>query len=253
MLATISYLWTSPRATSNRRHRALARAAGRRGLLGRVVRPLPPARASLERAVADARRARSSSSRSTPTATRTRAGVRIQGIPAVKAFKDGEVVADSPARSRRPAVERFLDSLVPSEADGLVAQGDEAVAAQGARARARPRRRSGAAGPHAARARRVRRGARATRRRPRQLRRPTACWPGSSSSSVRHARSQRSIRRARRRRPRAGPRPAARRRCPLPTARATTSAAWSSGSSTSSASTARSRATSRRRLASALY
>ncbi len=50
----------------------------------------------------------------------------IQGIPAVKAFRDGEVVAEFVGAQPPAAVERFLDSLVPSEADTLVEQGDEA-------------------------------------------------------------------------------------------------------------------------------
>jgi putative thioredoxin len=51
---------------------------------------------------------------------------RIQGIPAVKAFKDGNVVAEFVGAQPPAMVERFLDSLVPSEADALVEQGDEA-------------------------------------------------------------------------------------------------------------------------------
>jgi putative thioredoxin len=51
---------------------------------------------------------------------------RIQSIPAVKAFKDGRV-ADEFVGAQPPAqVERFFDRLVPSEADALVAAGDEA-------------------------------------------------------------------------------------------------------------------------------
>jgi putative thioredoxin len=51
---------------------------------------------------------------------------RIQGIPAVKAFRDGGVVAEFVGAQPPRAVEQFLDSLLPSEADGLVEQGDEA-------------------------------------------------------------------------------------------------------------------------------
>ncbi len=51
---------------------------------------------------------------------------RIQGIPAVKAFKDGKVAAEFVGAQPREMVERFLDSLVPSEVDKLIEQGDEA-------------------------------------------------------------------------------------------------------------------------------
>jgi putative thioredoxin len=50
----------------------------------------------------------------------------IQGIPAVKAFKDGEVVDEFVGVQPPPAVERFFDKLVPNEADLLVEAGDEA-------------------------------------------------------------------------------------------------------------------------------
>lgn len=50
---------------------------------------------------------------------------RIQGIPAVKAFRDGEVVSEFVGAQPPQAVEAFLDSLVPSEADELVGRGDE--------------------------------------------------------------------------------------------------------------------------------
>ena len=50
----------------------------------------------------------------------------IQGIPAVKAFRDGEVTSEFGGAQPSIVVERFLDELLPSEADGLVAAGDEA-------------------------------------------------------------------------------------------------------------------------------
>ena len=51
---------------------------------------------------------------------------QIQGIPAVKAFKDGREVAQFVGAVPPAQVERFFDSLVPSEAEQLVAVGDEA-------------------------------------------------------------------------------------------------------------------------------
>jgi putative thioredoxin len=50
----------------------------------------------------------------------------IQGIPAVKAFKDGRIVSEFTGAQPRAQVERFLDALVPSEAEDLVTAGDEA-------------------------------------------------------------------------------------------------------------------------------
>ncbi len=56
---------------------------------------------------------------------RLQAAFRIQGIPAVKAFRDGRVVAEFTGAQPPAEVERFFDSLVPSEADELAAAGDE--------------------------------------------------------------------------------------------------------------------------------
>jgi len=49
----------------------------------------------------------------------------IQGIPAVKAFHKGRVVAEFVGAQPTAAVERFLDSLLPSEAELLAHMGDE--------------------------------------------------------------------------------------------------------------------------------
>jgi putative thioredoxin len=62
----------------------------------------------------------------TDTNTELARAFNIQGIPAVKAFKDGAVASEFVGVQPPQAVERFLDGLIPSEADGLVAQGDEA-------------------------------------------------------------------------------------------------------------------------------
>jgi putative thioredoxin len=50
---------------------------------------------------------------------------RIQSIPAVKAFQDGKVVAEFVGAQPRQSVDAFLDSLLPSAAEQLVAKGDE--------------------------------------------------------------------------------------------------------------------------------
>ena len=56
---------------------------------------------------------------------RLSAAFRIQGITAVKAFKDGKVVAEFTGAQPPARVEAFLDALVPSEAERLVAAGGE--------------------------------------------------------------------------------------------------------------------------------
>jgi putative thioredoxin len=49
----------------------------------------------------------------------------VQGIPAVKAFRDGQVVAEFTGAIPPAQLEQWLDTLVPSPADELAAKGDE--------------------------------------------------------------------------------------------------------------------------------
>ena len=51
---------------------------------------------------------------------------QVQGIPAVKAFRDGRVVSEFVGLKPPAAIDQFLAALVPSKADALVEQGDEA-------------------------------------------------------------------------------------------------------------------------------
>ena len=50
----------------------------------------------------------------------------VQGIPNVKAFRDGKVVDEFTGAQPPAAVERFIAGLVPSQAEALVSAGDEA-------------------------------------------------------------------------------------------------------------------------------
>lgn len=50
---------------------------------------------------------------------------RVQGIPAVKAFRDGKVAGEFVGAVPKAKVEELFDSLVPSRADELLAKGDE--------------------------------------------------------------------------------------------------------------------------------
>ncbi|HWB68772.1 MAG TPA: thioredoxin domain-containing protein [Solirubrobacterales bacterium] len=49
----------------------------------------------------------------------------VQGIPAVKAFRDGDVVSEFTGAVPKAQVEAFFDALLPSRADELLEQGDE--------------------------------------------------------------------------------------------------------------------------------
>ena len=62
----------------------------------------------------------------------------IQGIPAVKGFRDGRVVSEFVGVQPRANIDRFLDALVPSAADVAAKGGDEADAARRAGAGAPP-------------------------------------------------------------------------------------------------------------------
>jgi putative thioredoxin len=50
---------------------------------------------------------------------------QVQGIPAVKAFRDGRVVGEFVGAVPKAKVEELFDSLAPSRADELLAKGDE--------------------------------------------------------------------------------------------------------------------------------
>ncbi|HEY5317985.1 MAG TPA: tetratricopeptide repeat protein [Solirubrobacteraceae bacterium] len=50
----------------------------------------------------------------------------VQGIPSVKAFKDGEIVDEFVGVLPQAAIDQFLDKLAPSEAEELAHNGDEA-------------------------------------------------------------------------------------------------------------------------------
>src|SRR3954447_25694005 len=72
----------------------------------------------------------------------------IQGIPAVKAFKDGRVVDEFTGAVPPPQVESFFDKLVPSEAERLAAGGDEASLRKALELEPAPAGAAGAPAPH---------------------------------------------------------------------------------------------------------
>jgi putative thioredoxin len=57
---------------------------------------------------------------------RLAAAFGVRGIPAVKAFRDGKIVAEFTGALPRAQVERWLDGLLPTRADRLAGAGDEA-------------------------------------------------------------------------------------------------------------------------------
>jgi putative thioredoxin len=61
----------------------------------------------------------------TEASPRLAAAFGIQGIPAVKAFKDARIESEFTGAQPPAVVARFLDALLPSEADALVAAGSE--------------------------------------------------------------------------------------------------------------------------------
>jgi putative thioredoxin len=62
-------------------------------------------------------------------APRVAQAFRIQSIPAVKAFRDGAVVAEFVGAHPEASVRQFLTSVVPTEADRDALQGDQRAAA----------------------------------------------------------------------------------------------------------------------------
>jgi putative thioredoxin len=58
---------------------------------------------------------------------RLAAAFRIQGIPAVKAFSKGRIASEFVGAQPPAQVDRFIDALLPSEADALVQAGDESA------------------------------------------------------------------------------------------------------------------------------
>ncbi len=50
----------------------------------------------------------------------------IMSIPAVKGFRDGQVVAEFVGNQQAPAIEAFFNKVIPSAVERLVAAGDEA-------------------------------------------------------------------------------------------------------------------------------
>lgn len=61
---------------------------------------------------------------------------RVQGIPAVKAFRGGQLVNEFTGAQPGPAIEAFLDAIVPTPVQGLVARARQLAETDPAAARA---------------------------------------------------------------------------------------------------------------------
>ena len=123
---------TSRRTSSSARTRSPSSSTSGPSGAARAARWAPRSRSAV-RDRDGRRRARQGRRRLEPASSPSSSASRA--FPAVKAFRDGEVVAEFVGAQPPAAIEQFLDYLVPSEAEQLVAAGDEDVPAQGAGAR----------------------------------------------------------------------------------------------------------------------
>ena len=59
----------------------------------------------------------------------------VQGIPAVKAFRNGEIVGDFVGAQPEPMVRQFLKQIAPSEADNTTVSAEQLIAVASSRFR----------------------------------------------------------------------------------------------------------------------